>query len=116
MAIDSWRTDVSRLLAEHVRPILKFGPRRHPHTYIYVSLFWGARASHWPFDEWGRFLPEPTTATSMIDRFLSRIRDKKRYSDATVIPRSRPNECGADLGTRDNQGPDRNPISASEAL
>jgi DNA replication protein DnaC len=27
-------------------------------------------ASHWPFDQWGRFLPEPTTATSMIDRLL----------------------------------------------
>ena len=29
-------------------------------------------ASHWPFDQWGRFLPEPTTATSMIDRLLHR--------------------------------------------
>jgi DNA replication protein DnaC len=27
-------------------------------------------ASHWPFDQLGRFLPEPTTATSMIDRLL----------------------------------------------
>jgi len=27
-------------------------------------------ASYWPFDQWGRFLPEPTTATSMIDRLL----------------------------------------------
>jgi len=27
-------------------------------------------ASHWPFDQWGRFLPEQTTATSMIDRLL----------------------------------------------
>jgi DNA replication protein DnaC len=25
-------------------------------------------ASHWPFEEWGRFLPEPTTAVSLLDR------------------------------------------------
>ncbi len=24
-------------------------------------------ASHWPFDAWGRFLPEHTTAASMLD-------------------------------------------------
>jgi DNA replication protein DnaC len=27
-------------------------------------------ASHWPFDQWGRFLPEHTTATSLLDRLL----------------------------------------------
>jgi DNA replication protein DnaC len=27
-------------------------------------------ASHWPFEQWGRFMPEPTTATSMLDRLL----------------------------------------------
>jgi len=27
-------------------------------------------AGHWPFDQRERFLPEPTTATSMIDRLL----------------------------------------------
>ena len=27
-------------------------------------------ASHWPFEEWGRFLPEPTTAVSLLDRLL----------------------------------------------
>jgi DNA replication protein DnaC len=26
--------------------------------------------SHWPFEEWGRFLPEHTTAVSMLDRLL----------------------------------------------
>jgi len=26
--------------------------------------------SHWPFEAWGRFLPEPTTAVSMLDRLL----------------------------------------------
>ena len=27
-------------------------------------------ASHWPFESWGRFLPEPTTAVSILDRLL----------------------------------------------
>ena len=27
-------------------------------------------ASHWPFDAWGRFLPEHTTAASLLDRLL----------------------------------------------
>ena len=26
--------------------------------------------SHWPFKAWGRFLPEHTTAVSMLDRLL----------------------------------------------
>jgi len=29
-----------------------------------------AIASHWPFDQWGRFLPEHTTAASVLDRLL----------------------------------------------
>lgn len=29
-----------------------------------------AVASHWPFEEWGRFLPETVTATSLLDRIL----------------------------------------------
>jgi DNA replication protein DnaC len=27
-------------------------------------------ASHWPFEEWGRFLPEHSTAVAMLDRLL----------------------------------------------
>ena len=27
-------------------------------------------ASHWPFEQWGRFLPVPTTAASLLDRLL----------------------------------------------
>ena len=27
-------------------------------------------SSHWPFEQWGRFLPEPTTAVSLLDRLL----------------------------------------------
>ena len=26
--------------------------------------------SHWPFEQWGRFLPEHTTAVSLLDRLL----------------------------------------------
>ena len=26
--------------------------------------------SRWPFDQWGRFLPEHTTAVSLLDRLL----------------------------------------------
>jgi DNA replication protein DnaC len=26
--------------------------------------------SHWPFDQWGQFLPEPTTAVALLDRLL----------------------------------------------
>jgi DNA replication protein DnaC len=26
--------------------------------------------SHWPFESWGRFLPEHTTTVSMLDRLL----------------------------------------------
>jgi DNA replication protein DnaC len=29
-----------------------------------------AVASHWPFEEWGRFFPETITATSLLDRIL----------------------------------------------
>jgi DNA replication protein DnaC len=29
-----------------------------------------AVASHWPFDQWGRFLPEHTTAAALLDRLL----------------------------------------------
>jgi DNA replication protein DnaC len=29
-----------------------------------------AIASHWPFESWGRFLPEHSTAVSMLDRLL----------------------------------------------
>jgi DNA replication protein DnaC len=30
-----------------------------------------AIASHWPFEEWGRFLPEHSTAVSLLDRLLN---------------------------------------------
>ena len=43
--------------------------------------------SHWPFDEWGRFLPEHTTAVSMLDRLLHHsvvVRHRRR-----VVPHER---------------------------
>jgi DNA replication protein DnaC len=36
-------------------------------AYERVSLGIG---SHWPFDQWGRFLPEHTTAVSLLDRLI----------------------------------------------
>ena len=29
-----------------------------------------AIASHWPFEEWGRFLPDRSTAVSLLDRLV----------------------------------------------
>jgi len=29
-----------------------------------------AIASHWPFDQWGHFLPEQATAAALLDRLL----------------------------------------------
>jgi DNA replication protein DnaC len=36
-------------------------------AYERVSL---GIARHWPFDQWGRFLPEHTTAVSLLDRLI----------------------------------------------
>ncbi|HET6811917.1 MAG TPA: ATP-binding protein [Acidimicrobiales bacterium] len=36
-------------------------------AYERVSL---GVASHWPFDQWGRFLPEHSTAVSLLDRLV----------------------------------------------
>ena len=33
--------------------------------------------SHWPFEEWGKFLPEHATAVSLLDRLL--------HHSATVV-------------------------------
>lgn len=53
-------------------------------------------ASHWPFESWGRFLPEHTTAVSMLDRLLHHchtvITDGESYRmrEARSRGRSRP--------------------------
>src|SRR3954469_9895426 len=38
-------------------------------------------ASHWPFEAWGRFLPEHTTAVSLLDRLLhhANVTDGESY-------------------------------------
>ena len=41
-------------------------------------------ASHWPFDRWGRFLPEHTTAVSLLDN---------RTMQASWSPRAIPTAC-----------------------
>ena len=47
-------------------------------------------ASHWPFESWGRFLPEHTTAVSMLDRLLHHCHvvvtdgDSFRLTEATT--------------------------------
>jgi DNA replication protein DnaC len=42
--------------------------------FRFVAAAYETRAlgigSHWPFDQWGRFLPEHTTAVSLLDRLL----------------------------------------------
>jgi DNA replication protein DnaC len=42
--------------------------------FRFVAAAYGRRSlgigSHWPFESWGRFLPEHTTAVSMLDRLL----------------------------------------------
>ena len=55
-------------------------------------------ASHWPFDQWGRFLPEQTTTVSMLDRLLHhavtvvtsgesyRMREAKTTGAARALP------------------------------
>jgi hypothetical protein len=35
-----------------------------------MSTSESAVGSHWPFEQWGRFLPEQTTAVSILDRLL----------------------------------------------
>ena len=58
--------------------------------------------SHWPFDQWGRFLPEHTTAVSMLDRLLHhgvvvvtdgesfRMREARQRSAGAKSPRGAP--------------------------
>ncbi|WP_258173794.1 ATP-binding protein, partial [Mycobacterium intracellulare] len=45
----------------------KSGCHSHAGAYERRSL---AIGSHWPFEQWGHFLPEQTTAVSILDRLL----------------------------------------------
>lgn len=56
---------------------LGFAPLDDTATQLLFRLVAGAYerrslaiGSHWPFQEWGRFLPEHTTAVSILDRLL----------------------------------------------
>jgi len=56
---------------------LGFAPLDDTATQLLFRLVAGAYerrslaiGSHWPFQEWGRFLPEQTTAVSLLDRLL----------------------------------------------
>jgi len=56
---------------------LGFAPLDDTGTQLLFRLVAGAYerrslaiGSHWPFEEWGRFLPERTTAVSILDRLL----------------------------------------------
>ena len=46
-------------------------------------------ASHWPFEEWGRFLPEHTTAVSMLDRLLHHATVVVTYGDSYRMRQAR---------------------------
>jgi DNA replication protein DnaC len=54
-----------------------FAPLDETGTQLLFRLIAGAYerrsiglASHWPFEDWGRFLPVPSTATALLDRLL----------------------------------------------
>lgn len=56
---------------------LGFAPQDDTGTQLLFRLVAGAYerrslaiGSHWPFEQWGRFLPEQTTAVSILDRLL----------------------------------------------
>lgn len=50
--------------------------------------------SHWPFEAWGRFLPEHTTAVSLLDRLLHHCHTVITDSDSFRMKQAR-----AGLGT-----------------
>ncbi|HEY8741607.1 MAG TPA: IS21-like element helper ATPase IstB [Chloroflexota bacterium] len=56
-------------------------------------------ASHWPFDQWGRFLPEQATAVSLIDRLLHHAVTVVTNGDSFRMreARSRPRPGGAPM-------------------
>ena len=54
--------------------------------------------SHWPFEDWGRFIPEHTTAVSLLDRLLHHAviiathGESYRMKEAHATDRSTPNK------------------------
>ena len=47
--------------------------------------------SHWPFESWGRFLPEHTTAVSMLDRLLHHCHTVVTDGDSYRMKQARTN-------------------------
>jgi DNA replication protein DnaC len=54
-----------------------FAPLDHTGAQLFFRLVAAAYerrslgiGSHWPFEDWGRFLPEHTTTISLLDRLL----------------------------------------------
>src|SRR3954451_16824910 len=48
-------------------------------------------ASHWPFESWGRFLPEHTTAVRMLDRLLHHCHTVVTDGDSYRMKQARAN-------------------------
>jgi len=52
-------------------------------------------ASHWPFESWGRFLPEHTTAVSLLDRLLHHANIVITDGESYRMRQARTNQGGA---------------------
>jgi DNA replication protein DnaC len=52
-------------------------------------------ASHWPFESWGRFLPEHTTAVSLLDRLLHHANVVVTQGDSYRMREARTKQGGA---------------------
>jgi len=51
--------------------------------------------SHWPFEQWGRFLPEHTTAVSLLDRLLHHANVVVTEGDSYRMREARTKQGGA---------------------
>jgi hypothetical protein len=56
---------VGKTITNILRAELFFRPVAAAHERRSLGI-----ASHWPFEQWGKFLPEHTTAVSLLDRLL----------------------------------------------
>ena len=57
-------------------------------------------ASHWPFEAWGRFLPEHTTAVSLLDRLLHHCHIVVTDGDSYRMKQARARTGTPTTGTR----------------
>ncbi|MCF7552612.1 IS21-like element helper ATPase IstB [Pseudonocardia sp. WMMC193] len=58
-----------------------------------------AISSHWPFDQWGRFMPEHTTAVSLLDRLLHHAQVVVTSGDSYRMREARTAKNGAAINT-----------------